>query len=502
MTEPDAKTSPRPRVMLGLILGPAAALGIGRFGYSLLLPAMRAYFGWSYATAGAVNTANAAGYLLGSFLAAPLAERIGLGRAFVAGMAVTAASVGLSGTESPAVFGTAHVWFQLVMRAAAGISGAITFVTGASLISVTVPGPSRALARYFGGAGLGIVVAAVIIPPLLARGGPGAWRDGWFVLGALATLATILALPVTRLRTPVVRACDGGEPSPRTLGGLMPLLAGYFLFGLGYIAYMTFVVALLRGGGYTQRTVAVFWAVLGTGAAVGPLLWRRIIDRLRGARGLALVMGMLAAGAALPVLTLTTAASIGSAVLFGCALLAVPTAITAVTRRHVSPGALTAALGRLTAGFAAGQLAGPLVTGVLADTSGGIGFGLAVSAALLALGAVTFLAQKKGAPRDPGSMPSPDSARPAGGRPGDPEADGGGQPGRRLRVPRRWLPHRRRAAGPLGRHPPAHDPTLRSQPLRAVGPRRPKNHHPVRGEPGRRRRPGWRRGWRTALRRR
>jgi len=502
MTDPGAKTPPGPLVMLGLILGPAAAVGIGRFGYSLLLPAMRAWFGWSYATAGAVSTANAAGYLLGSFLAAPLAGRIGLGRSFVAGLAVTAASVGLSGTESPALFGPAHVWFQLVMRAAAGIAGAVTFVTGASLISVTVRGPSRALARYFGGAGLGIVAAAVIIPPLLAHGGPGAWRAGWFVLGALAALATILALPVTAVRVPAVRAADGGPRSPATLGGLMPLLAGYFLFGLGYIAYMTFIVALLRGGGYPQRTVAVFWAVLGTGAAAGPLLWRRIIERLRGARGLALVMGMLAAGAALPVLTLSTAASIGSAVLFGCALLAVPTAITAVTRRHVLPGALTAALGLLTAGFAAGQLAGPLLTGALADTSGGIRFGLAVSAALLALGAVTCLAQKEGPPGDPGPMPAPDRARAAGGRPVDPGADGGGQPGRRVRVPRRRLPHRSRAAGPPGPHPPAHGPALRSQPVRAVRPRGPRGHHPVRGEPGRRRRPGRRGTRRTAPRRR
>lgn len=147
----DAGAPLRPLVMTGLILGPAAALGIGRFGYSLLLPSMRAYWGWGYATAGAVNTANAAGYLLGSFLAAPLAQRIGLGRAFVAGLAVTAASVSLSGVESPALFGAAHVWFQLVMRMAAGIGGAVTFVTGASLISVTIPDPSRALARYFGG---------------------------------------------------------------------------------------------------------------------------------------------------------------------------------------------------------------------------------------------------------------------------------------------------------------------------------------------------------------
>jgi len=415
-TVTGGSTPLRPLVLTGLILGPAVALGIGRFGYTLLLPTMRAYWGWSYATAGALNTANAAGYLLGSFLAAPLASRINLGRAFVAGLAVTAASVTLSGIESPALFGTAHLWFQVVMRAAAGVSGAVTFVTGAGLISVTIPDPSRILARYFGGAGLGIVAAAVVIPLVLAHGGPGAWRPGWFALGALAGLAAVLAVPVARVRAPAMRASGGGPPR-RMLGGLTSLLAGYTLFGLGYIAYMTFIVALLRDGGFSQNSVAVFWAVLGTAAAVGPSLWRRVIDRLSGARGLALVMAVLAVGAALPVVSLTLAAGIGSAVLFGSALLAVPTGITAVTRRHVSPAGLTTALGLLTAGFAAGQLAGPLLTGTLADTRGGIPFGLAVSAAILALGAVTFLIKKEGFPGVPEPMPVPDSARAPGGRP-------------------------------------------------------------------------------------
>lgn len=424
MTDPEF---PPPRlVMTGLILGPAVALGIGRFGYTLLLPAMRAYWGWSYATAGALSTANAAGYLLGSFLAAPLAARIGLGRAFVAGLAVTAASVTLSGIESPVLLGTAQIWFQVVMRTAAGISGAVTFVTGAGLISVTIPDPGRALARYFGGGGLGVIAAAVIVPLVLADGGPGAWRQGWFALGALAGLATILALPVARVRAPavvrapVVQAPGRGARPRRMPGGLTPLLAGYTLFGLGYIAYMTFVVALLRDRGYSPHTVAVFWGVLGACAAVGPPLWRRTIDRLSGARGLALVMAVLTIGAALPVFTLTVAASIGSAVLFGSALLAVPTAVTAVTRRHVSPGGLTTALGLLTAGFAVGQLAGPLLTGTLADTSGGIPFGLAVSASVLAAGAATFLTQREGLSRDPGPMPVPDCARAPAGRPIDP----------------------------------------------------------------------------------
>ena len=58
-------------------MGPAIGLGLGRFAYALLLPAMRLDLGWSYAQAGAINTANAFGYLIGALAAAPLAARLG-----------------------------------------------------------------------------------------------------------------------------------------------------------------------------------------------------------------------------------------------------------------------------------------------------------------------------------------------------------------------------------------------------------------------------------------
>ena len=39
-------------IVAGLAMGPAVGLGLGRFAYALLLPAMRADLGWSYAMAG------------------------------------------------------------------------------------------------------------------------------------------------------------------------------------------------------------------------------------------------------------------------------------------------------------------------------------------------------------------------------------------------------------------------------------------------------------------
>jgi predicted MFS family arabinose efflux permease len=45
---------------------------------------MRLDLGWTYANAGAMNTANAAGYLAGAMLAAPVARRFGVKQTFLA----------------------------------------------------------------------------------------------------------------------------------------------------------------------------------------------------------------------------------------------------------------------------------------------------------------------------------------------------------------------------------------------------------------------------------
>ncbi len=63
------------RLMLVLALAPAVGVGLCRFAYSLLLPDMRDSLDWSYATAGFMNTANAAGYLPGALAASPIVRR-------------------------------------------------------------------------------------------------------------------------------------------------------------------------------------------------------------------------------------------------------------------------------------------------------------------------------------------------------------------------------------------------------------------------------------------
>jgi predicted MFS family arabinose efflux permease len=66
-------------VVAALSLGPAVSNSFARFAYALMLPAMRADLGLNYSQAGALNTANAIGYLGGALFAARTFPRWGTG---------------------------------------------------------------------------------------------------------------------------------------------------------------------------------------------------------------------------------------------------------------------------------------------------------------------------------------------------------------------------------------------------------------------------------------
>ncbi|MER5640232.1 YbfB/YjiJ family MFS transporter [Kitasatospora sp. NPDC002227] len=378
---------------LGLATVPAIALGLGRFAYALLLPAMRAELHWSLATAGALSTANAVGYLLGALTAPLLTGRLGERTALLLGLGLTIASLAATAAGGA-------VPYLLAVRLAAGLGGAVALVAGGSLTARLGTGapPGRAtllLSVYFAGGGLGILVSGLAVP-LVLHGTH--WRTAWLVLAALALLAAPACLPGAS-------ACRGRTPPVGSLRWpareLAALLGGYALYGAGYIAYMTFIVAYLRQGGVAQAGVTAFWVLLGAAAVVGALGWSPVLARLGGGRGAALLIGVTALGAALPLAGRGWPVTALSALLFGTAFLSVVTAVTASARDHLPSRHWTAAIAGLTTAFALGQSLGPVLAGALSDGPGGTAAGLGIGAALLALGALTALAQPGRAPRIP-----------------------------------------------------------------------------------------------------
>jgi predicted MFS family arabinose efflux permease len=373
-------------VVVGLAMGPAVALGLARFAYALLLPLMRADLGWSFAIAGTMNTANAAGYLVGALVAAPSGKRLGDKPVFAVGMLLTALAVGASGL-------TANFSALLALRLVAGFTGALAFVSGAGLTSAAAVGASKSrvstlLGLYFAGAGIGVTASALVVPPLLGAVG---WRGGWLLSGALALGATVFGGLVLR-RSPEPSYASAGTAS----GGWSPRfiackLLAYGLFGAGYIAYATFIIAYLRSDeGFSGDEITRFWSILGLASVAAAFAWGPILGRLKGGRGTAATLGVAMVGAAVPLLWDGPAGAYLSAILFGGSFLAVPAAATSFARRAAKPHAWTAAIAALTVAFGLGQCIGPLLSGALSDGASGVRAGLWLSVGILAL--ATFVA--------------------------------------------------------------------------------------------------------------
>jgi hypothetical protein len=141
---------------LGLSTGAAVALGLSRFAYGLLLPPMRADLGWTYVEAGALNTANGAGYIVGALVAAWTARRWGTARAFLAGFSASVLVLLLTAA-------TTRFPVFIALRTVGGISTALTFILGAGLAAAICPmqNPRRRgtlVGLYVAGVGIGILL--------------------------------------------------------------------------------------------------------------------------------------------------------------------------------------------------------------------------------------------------------------------------------------------------------------------------------------------------------
>src|ERR1700738_1261292 len=231
------------RLILILSLAPTVGLGIGRFAYALVLPDMRDALGWSYSAAGFMNTINAAGYLAGALVASKLIKRFGLSAAVRGGTMACLVSLALCALSGNFIV-------LSFARLLAGLGAAAAFVGGAALAATIAQSQgSRAnflLSLFYAGPGLGILSSGLIAPFVLQAFGPGSW---WIVWGAMTLLGVAMTIPL--LLTPIDASAGiaEAEPGKFAIRPVLIYLAGYFLFGAGYIAYMTFMIAYVRDAG-------------------------------------------------------------------------------------------------------------------------------------------------------------------------------------------------------------------------------------------------------------
>jgi MFS family permease len=392
-----------------------ASLGLGRFALGMILPAMGAGLGLSYAQLGWVGTANFLGYLAAVLVARRLAARLGSRLLISAALLVVGGSMLLMARA-------ASFDALVALYAVTGFGSGASNVPMMALVARWFEPARRGRAAGFVaiGSGFAIVACGALIPRVNRAVGADGWRTSWTLLGLAVAAVAVIALALLR-NGPAGAAGAPAAPSPS--GPLAPLNPGravrilgvlYAIFGFTYSIYVTFIVtALVREKGFSEAVAGRFWSWVGLLSLLSGPVFGTLSDRLGRRRGLVAVFTVQALAYALAGARLPEAFLYLSIACFGVAAWSIPTIMVAAVGDYVGPERALGTFGVITFLFGLGQVAGPAVAGVLAQRTASFSSSFFLSAALAA--AATLVSGLLERPR-PAPAVEPEVAAVASGR--------------------------------------------------------------------------------------
>lgn len=364
-----------PRAAAAGLAALAVAMGVGRFAFTPLLPLMQDDAGLSLADGGYLAAANYIGYLVGALWAARPARPARAVHASLAAIALATAAMALAHTLPG--------W--LLLRFAAGVASAWALVHVSAWALPRLAGGGV----LYSGVGVGMALAGLVCLLLMALGVSSA--HAWLALGALSLVVAACLWPIIR---------DGAAPRAppraplRWTPDVIRLVLCYGAFGFGYIIPATYVPAMAKALIHDPLVFGWAWPVFGATAAVSTVLAARL-SRSHGNRRVWSVAALaMALGVAAPLAVPGAAGILLAALLVGGTFMVI-TMAGLQEARAIGGAPLMAAM---TAAFAAGQIAGPLVVSALARRPHGFALALAGAAVLLVLSAVTLLKKESPCP--------------------------------------------------------------------------------------------------------
>ncbi|WP_081583513.1 YbfB/YjiJ family MFS transporter [Noviherbaspirillum massiliense] len=386
ISSPNARSLPLAAVICcAALLSLAVAMGIGRFAFTPLFPLM-VRDGQLNSEGGAwLAASNYLGYLLGALFAA----RVRLRPATLLALSLLCTVV-----VTAAVGWTASLPVWALLRFVAGVLSAWALVATSAwgLGWLAFLGRPHLAGVIFAGVGTGIAAVGVFCV-IQARPDVSADRM-WVELAVLAAVAALVPLlvgrrlpnPGTPATAEIVQDAAGNAP-----GNTAGLVACYSLFGFGYILPATYLPVLARQLVDDPKVFGWAWPVFGIAAALSTILVSWGLKKANRVQVWATSHLLMAAGVLLPAIWVSLPSIVIAALLVGGTFMVI-TMVAMQEGRIRAKGQATGILARMTAGFALGQLMGPVVSAAIgrltADFSAALTYALELAAVGLIISAI------------------------------------------------------------------------------------------------------------------
>ncbi|KEF36938.1 MULTISPECIES: YbfB/YjiJ family MFS transporter [Bacillaceae] len=370
--------------LIGGIFSLMIAMGIGRFAYTPILPLMQEALTFTDSVAGYLASSNYAGYFVGAILTGVLPlkkHKTFYLRVSLVASIITTCMMGLT---------QAYI-LMLIIRFISGVASAFIFVLASSIVldKLASAGKTNWSGYFYSGVGFGIFFSTLFIPSFNDL---YMWEGVWVGLAIVSSILTIFVWfwlkdsPNSNVKKDVQIVITQAPP----LKWLTWLIIAYGLEGLGYIVTGTFIVSIAEKTPIFSIDSAIVWMVVGLGAIPSCIIWSTLAKKWGYVKSLVFSMILQSIGIALPAFWLSQSSLLISALLFGATFMGITTLATTLARQ-MSPSNSSRIIGYLTAIYAAGQMIGPTIAGILLSYTQSFNLALIGAASVVFIGSMLLV---------------------------------------------------------------------------------------------------------------
>lgn len=357
------------------------AIGFARFGYSTVLPGMMSDLKLNYSQAGLLTTLALCGYLVMALIGGSLVSKFGSRLIATFGLLISGSGMVLMGLSR-------NFAIIALFSAYAGLGSGAVHISIFGLWPAWFAKNKRGLAAGIAVSGgpIGMILSSFIVPRLTVMYGPKAWQTSWLVFGIFTLVVAVATYCIIRNYPAEKGLTSFGDNSTTAVHPakvkdswksvfLRPMVWAlglvYGLFGFAYISYLTFYVKhMVTDVGLTNMEASNLYMFIGWISLVSGVVWGYVSDLIGRKRTLAILFSIQALYSLLFYLGNGPVYYMLSTFLFGLSALSIPAIIAATCGDIFGPERASTGLGFVTVFMGIGQVLGPFVSGILADTLG------------------------------------------------------------------------------------------------------------------------------------
>ena len=367
-------------ILLAGILALVVGVGVARFAFKSLLPAMLENH-LSIAFAGMLASVNYVGYLSGSIFSIFIKDIHAKVRFFRFGLVLCIiTSLLLALTQSQIIW--------LIARLLAGFGAAMALVVGSAIVMSKLQNTNKtkAMGIHFSGLGFSILVSDLIMRAVFNFS--DYWQYAWLVLAIAGTVfasysAYILSFDKQNTDQVIKHKFDKALLSPLVI----VLALAYFTEGVGMVVQATFlpdIVNSLPGlagyGGYA-------WLAVGLAGIPSCIIWMRLAYRYNSIDMMILAMALQVIGILIPIFSNNIVLNLISGILYGATFIGLVALFMNFAGQLAGKNPVFI-MGMITAAYGVGQVVAPLYCVALIEQFGNYNAALYVTAMIVFIGII------------------------------------------------------------------------------------------------------------------